>query len=70
MVVEAEMVLLQEQSQELVDLEGTLVVLVLLLLEMEVLLEHVKGVTLEQTLEAAVVHLEDMTLLLETVVLE
>jgi hypothetical protein len=67
---EVEMVLLLVQLQELVELEGTLVVLVLLLLEVEVLLEHVKGVTLEQTLEEAVVHLEDLILRLEMAVLE
>jgi hypothetical protein len=68
-VVEAEMVLILVLSVELVGPEETLVVMVLRFLATVVLVARVLVVTVEQTLEAAVVHLEDLTLLLETAVL-
>jgi hypothetical protein len=68
-VVEAEMVLILVLSVELVGPEEMLVVMVLLLLVVEAVLARLLVVTVEQTLEAAVVHLEDLTLLLETAVL-
>ena len=69
-VVEPEMVLLLMLVLELVVLGETMVLTVFLLLEMEVLLVHRLVVTVEQTLEAVVVLLDDMTPMLEMVVLE